>query len=253
MKTIVIALPTYNEAQNIRETISRIQKVAAELLKQKSWNLQVLVIDDNSPDGTAKIVADIISSGSQPAPGAGQLPELGLITGQKQGLGAAYIRGITYILQNMNPDYIMEMDADLQHSPEDIPRFLEKAEQGYEFIIGSRYISGKDITEFGFLRKINSWTANFIARYLAGIYKVQDCTSGFRCISAKFLRDCNLNTIQSKGYSFQMSLLKRAYQSKIRITEIPIHFPDRQKGQSKLGLKDIFEFFTDAVKLRVRK
>jgi len=244
MKKVFIALPTYNEAQNIRETVERIYK-ATHLLND--WELGILVIDDNSPDGTAEIVKELQRHHKS----------LHLLSGKKQGLGAAYIRGMSYIIKNFDPDYIMEMDADLQHNPDDIIRFLQKADKGYEFIIGSRYINKETETKFGLNRKIYSWGANFIARYIAGIYNIKDCTSGFRCISAKFLKSIDLEKLQAKGYAFQMDLLHAAYRasnkSGLRITEIPIHFPDRQRGTSKLGAKDVIEFFINAIKLRLKK
>jgi dolichol-phosphate mannosyltransferase len=147
----------------------------------------------------------------------------------------------------------MQMDADLQHNPEDIPRFLSKAGRGYQFIIGSRYISGGDYPEWSFKRKLYSWGANLIARYIAGIYDIDDCTSGFRCISAKFLRSFDLKDLKSNGYAFQMSLLHAAHRKHIPITQIPILFPNRKKGESKLGHRDIREFFVNAVKLRFKR
>ncbi len=146
----------------------------------------------------------------------------------------------------------MQMDADLQHSPFDIPRFLAKAARGYEFIIGSRYIPGGDYPNWSFKRKLYSWGANLIARYIAGIYDIDDCTSGFRLISAKFLRSFDLLELKSNGYAFQMSLLHAASKKRIPIIQIPILFPNRRKGESKLGRKDIWEFFVNAIKLRFK-
>lgn len=242
MTKVFIALPTYNEAPNIAETISRINSAAKKLDAQK-YGLDILVIDDNSPDGTAQIVKDLQKKQTN----------LHLLTGEKKGLGAAYIRGMTHILNNYTPDYIMEMDADLQHDPDEIPNFLQKAGEGYDFIIGSRYIKGGDSSEFGLKRQIYSWGANFIARFIAGIYKVSDCTSGFRCISAKFLKHINLQSLQSKGYAFQMDLLHAASKNGLKIAEIPITFPDRRHGSSKLGAKDVKEFFASAIRLRFKK
>ncbi len=241
-KKVFIALPTYNEAQNIADTV-RLINSAAQKLDPKNFHLEILVIDDNSPDGTAEIVRQMQKKQSN----------LHLLTGEKRGLGAAYIRGMTHILHNYNPDYIMEMDADLQHNPSDNPRFLQKTAEGYEFIIGSRYIKGGDSSEFGLKRRIYSWGANFIARFVAGIYNVADCTSGFRCISSRFLKQVNLGSLQSKGYAFQMDLLHAAVKNRIKIAEIPITFPDRRHGFSKLGAKDVREFFTNAIKLRFKK
>ena len=180
-------------------------------------------------------------------------PQLYLLCGEKKGLGAAYTRGFEYILHNIPCDYIMEMDADLQHNPKDIPRFLSKASRGYQFIIGSRYIAGGDYPDWTFKRKLYSWGANIIARTIAGIPNVHDCTSGFRLIEVKFLRSFNLKTLKADGYAFQMSLLHAASKKGLKILEIPILFPNRKKGHSKLGHKDIQEFFINAFKLRFKK
>jgi dolichol-phosphate mannosyltransferase len=198
IQTAFIALPTYNEAENIRPLIEELQRVFATI---KGWNFKILVIDDNSPDGTASIVKNIIAKGKR---------DLYLISNKKKGLGAAYTRGFKHILRHFKPDFIFEMDADFQHDPKDIPRFLKKTAEGYQFIIGSRYIAGGDCPNWSFKRKLYSWGANLIARFIAGIYNVEDCTSGFRCVSAQFLRSLDLDDLQSNGYAFQMSLLHAA-------------------------------------------
>lgn len=239
-KTLCIAIPTYNEAQNIIELITKIQAVTKPI---KNWVVKILIIDDNSPDKTANIVRKLQKKYSN----------LYLLVGKKLGLGAAYTRGFDYILNNIPCDFIMEMDADLQHNPEDIPRFLNKTSRGYDFIIGSRYIAGGDYPNWSFKRKLYSWGANLIARKIAGIYDIDDCTSGFRCISTKFLKSFDLKTLKANGYAFQMSLLHAASKKKIAILEIPILFFNRQKGVSKLGHKDIREFFINAIKLRFKK
>ncbi len=239
-KKVFIALPTYNEAPNVSALIQAINKTASTL---RGWKLDILVIDDNSPDGTADIVRGLQST----------CDNLHLIVGDKKGLGAAYTRGMLWIIKHYDPDFIMEMDADFQHNPADIPRFLEKAENGAQFIIGSRYIAGGDYPDWTFKRKVYSWGANFIARYIAGIYKVEDCTSGYRCISTDFLKSFDLTALKSNGYSFQMALLHAAKTKKLHIAEIPIHFPDRKHGISKLGADDIKEFFINALKLRFRR
>lgn len=238
-KEVWIALPTYNEAQNIAKLV---QALEDEFKKLPSWNFNILVIDDNSPDGTAKKVQGLQK----------KHPHLHLLSGEKKGLGVAYTRGFQHILKNP-VDYVFQMDADFQHNPEYIPEFLKKTAEGYDFIIGSRYVAGGDYPNWSFKRKIYSWGANFIARKIAGIYDIEDCTSGFRCISAKFLKSFDLKALKSNGYAFQMSLLHAATKKKIAITEIPIQFPNREKGESKLGKKDIKEFFLNAIRLRFKK
>jgi len=250
-KSAFIAIPTYNEAENIESLITEIRQIAQTV---KDWDIKILIIDDNSPDGTGAIVKKLqkqtpANTGHPSTPGT----DLHLISGDKKGLGAAYTRGFNHILKNFAPDFIFQMDADFQHSPKDIPRFLKKAEEGWDFIIGSRYIAGGDYPNWSFKRKLYSWGANLIARFIAGIYNIEDCTSGFRCISAQFLRSFDLKTLKSDGYAFQMSLLHAANKKRIPIIQIPILFPNRRSGRSKLGHKDIREFFFNAIKLRFKR
>ncbi len=236
----VIAIPTYNERENIKLLIQELEKAFEKI---KNWNFKILIIDDNSPDGTAEEVKKYQK----------KLKNLFLIQGEKKGLGAAYSRGFEHILKTWPTDFIFEMDADLQHNPKDIINFTHQAESGYEFIIGSRYIAGGDYPNWSFKRKLYSWGANLIARKIAGIYHIEDCTSGFRCISTKFLKSFNLKILKANGYAFQMSLLHAAFKKHLKIIEIPILFPNRTKGTSKLGHKDITEFFINAFKLRFKK
>lgn len=208
-----------------------------------SWQFHILIIDDNSPDKTAEIVKKLQQ----------KWPNIHLIRDDKKGLGKAYTRGFQYILKHFDTDYVFQMDADLQHSPKDILRFAEKATQGYDFIVGSRYVAGGDYPNWSFHRKLYSWGANMIARTIAGIRGVEDCTSGFRCIRTDFLRSFDLQLLKANGYAFQMSLLHAAFKKGLRIIEIPILFPNRIKGESKLGHQDISEFFINAFKLRFKR
>lgn len=207
------------------------------------WQFYILIIDDNSPDGTADIVKKLQK----------EWPDIHLLSGEKQGLGMAYTSGFQYILNHFKTDYIFQMDADLQHSPEDLPRFIQKAEDGYDFIIGSRYVAGGDYPNWSFHRKLYSWGANIIARTIAGIRGIEDCTSGFRCIRTDFLKSFDLRSLKANGYAFQMSLLHAAFKKGLKIIEIPILFPNRTKGESKLGHQDISEFFINAFKLRFKR
>ncbi len=240
MRHVCIVIPTYNEKGNIGRLIKAIR---AESKAINNWKVSVLVVDDNSPDGTADVVREL-QTGAE---------DLHLITGERNGLGAAYIRGFGHALKNLNPDYLMEMDADLQHNPADIKRFLVEADAGHQFIIGSRYISGADFPNWSFKRKVYSWGANMLARNIAGIGRVKDCTSGFRCIDANFLRSFDLKDIEGNGYVFQVSLLHAAKHRQLKIKEIPILFPERTDGESKLGRKDIVEFCFLAFTLRTKR
>ena len=239
-KTAVVILPTYNERENIGKIIESLQKVFEEIAH---WKMLILVVDDFSPDGTAQLVEDLQKIHQN----------LYLLNGFKKGIGEAYKRGFTYALQHLKPDYVFQMDADFQHDPKDIPHFLRAADDGYEFIIGSRYIPGGDCPNWEFKRKLYSWLANVGARILAGIRGINDCTSGYRCIKTDFLNHLHLQQLKSNGYAFQLTLLHAATKKKLKILEIPILFHSRKKGESKLGNKDILEFFFNAMSLRFRR
>lgn len=230
IKNVVIILPTYNEKQNIGNIIEAILKQREKIANS---NLSLLVVDDSSPDGTAAVVKDY----------AKQYTNIHLLSGKKQGLGAAYIRGFKYAMRRMHADVVFEMDADFSHNPNDIPRLLEAINSGSDFVIGSRYITNGSIPkDWSVLRKLNSKWGNIFARHIAGIKKAKDCTSGFRAIRTSLLKKINLDTLNVKGYAFQISLLHQAVKHQAVITEVPIHFKDRVLGESKIRLKDIVEF-----------
>jgi dolichol-phosphate mannosyltransferase len=235
---VFLVLPTYNERANIGRMISSLDQVFQTL----QLDMNILVVDDNSPDGTQDVVREYQAT----------RPYLHLITGQKQGLGKAYIRGMEEALRR-GADAIFEMDSDFSHDPWDVPRLLKALEDGADFVIGSRYVPGGSIPEeWSTYRKLNSKFGNIVARYVAGIYSVRDCTAGFRCIRAKVLQDVDLATIRTQGYGFQVSLLHAAYIIGARIREIPVKFTDRVEGESKLGFRDIVEFIINAWAIRLR-
>ncbi|WP_141734622.1 GtrA family protein [Oligoflexus tunisiensis] len=235
---VFLVLPTYNERANIGRMISSLDQVFQTL----RHDMNILVVDDNSPDGTQDVVREYQTT----------RPYLHLITGQKQGLGKAYIRGMEEALR-LGADAVFEMDSDFSHDPWDVPRLLKALEDGADFVIGSRYVPGGSIpAEWSTYRKLNSKFGNIVARYVAGIYPVRDCTAGFRCIRARVLQDVDLATIRTQGYGFQVSLLHAAYISGARIREIPVKFTDRVEGESKLGFQDIIEFIVNAWSIRLR-
>ncbi|HZN27299.1 MAG TPA: glycosyltransferase family 2 protein [Burkholderiales bacterium] len=226
---VVVVVPTYNERGNIAPLIPAI----FEQLRSAGCAPQVLVVDDNSPDGTANVVMQMQS----------HFPDLHLLSGEKHGLGAAYIRGFRNVLATMNADVIVQMDADHSHKPEDLPRLLSAIEAGADFAIGSRYVSGGSIpSEWAFHRKLNSLFGNLAARYIAGLHRVRDCTAGFRAIRVSLLRTIDLDALRVQGYAFQVALLHAAVARGARVMEIPVDFIDRSVGTSKLGLRDIVEF-----------
>ena len=237
---IVVILPTYNERENIVLMIRALQ----EQFRAIRHDMHILIVDDNSPDGTADAVRSE----------APVWPNLHMITGTKQGLGAAYIRGMTYAINELKADAVMEMDADFSHKPADVPRLIASLDEGADFVIGSRYVPGGKIPDdWSFLRRMNSKWGNVFARYVAGMYKVRDCTAGFRAIRASVIRKIDLDELKVKGYAFQISLLYEAIVNHGKVTEVPVEFVDRTRGETKLGLSDIIEFMLNAWWIRFER
>jgi dolichol-phosphate mannosyltransferase len=238
MKSVII-IPTWNEKKNIGRLIEELQ---LQFLKV-SHEMHILVVDDNSPDGTADIVKNLEF----------KYANVHLIQGQKAGLGAAYIRGMSYALNTLNAQVVIEMDADFQHKPVDVPRLLSAIDKGADFVIGSRYVEGGSIPkEWGIIRRMNSRYGNIVARYLAGLAQVRDCTAGFRAIRATLLKKIDLSKLKVQGYAFQVALLFEAMIHNAKIVEIPVDFVERVEGESKLGISDIIEFIANAWWLRLR-
>jgi dolichol-phosphate mannosyltransferase len=235
---LVVILPTYNERANIQALIPQLQ----EHLCAVPYHAQILVVDDNSPDRTGEAVRALQEI----------YPNLHLISGPKQGLGAAYIRGMQHALSALSADVVVEMDADFSHDPADLPRLLKALDLPADFVIGSRYVPGGSIpSNWGWQRKANSRVGNIVARYVAGLYRVHDCTAGFRAIRAAVLRQINFSELRVKGYAFQVALLSRAIGLSARVAEIPVHFTDRKLGISKLGVRDVIEFIINAWWIRL--
>jgi len=236
---VVIIVPTYNERENIGRLIEALQEQFATI----HHDMHILVVDDSSPDGTAELVKGMMPTRDH----------LHLLIGKKEGLGAAYIRGMDHALRDLGADAVFEMDADFSHKPEDVPRLLAALDDGADFVIGSRYVQGGSIpAEWGTVRRMNSRYGNLVARYVAGIYRVRDCTAGFRAIRGSLLRRINLQNLRVQGYAFQVALLHEAVIRSAVIREVPVSFIDRTMGESKLGLKDIVEFLFNAWWIRVR-
>jgi dolichol-phosphate mannosyltransferase len=234
---IVIIIPTFNERENIAGLLAALQREFGRI----EHEMHVLVVDDDSPDDTQAVVREWMGRG----------PNIHMITGERQGLGAAYIRGMTHVMAGMNADALFEMDADLSHKPEDVPRLVAALEAGADFVIGSRYVKGGSIPEeWGRLRRVNSLLGNFVARHLAGLHRIKDCTAGFRAIRTSLLSQIDLSALKVQGYAFQIALLYEAVVRGARIVEIPVDFVDRSAGESKLGIADVVEFLKSAVWLR---
>jgi dolichol-phosphate mannosyltransferase len=236
---VVMIVPTYNESANIVALISALQAQFTKL----SHDMHILVVDDNSPDGTADLVRTVME----------QHPNVHLITGNKAGLGAAYIRGMQHALHELGAEAVFEMDADFSHDPADVPRLLAPLGGAADFVIGSRHVKGGSIpAEWSVWRKLNSAGGNWVARYVAGLYGIRDCTAGFRAISASILWKIDFSALRVKGYAFQVALLHQAVTLGARVKEVPVDFVDRKLGSSKLGLSDIVEFILNAWWIRLR-
>ncbi len=235
----VVILPTYNEVDNIAFTV---ESIFSEQKNIATHRLQILVVDDDSPDGTGAVVKTLQD----------RYPQLHLLGGSKKGLGEAYKRGMAYALDHLNPDVVFEMDADGQHDSSLIPLFINLSQHGFSVVIGSRFVLGGETPDFSLWRKTLSRVGNFMVRYLGGVARIHDSTSGFRCIKAELLPKCNMNFLSTRGYSFQSSLLCELVRNGARVIEVPIVFPDRQLGQSKLSVKDQIEFLFNIAKIRFR-
>jgi dolichol-phosphate mannosyltransferase len=232
MKVLVV-IPTYNEKENIEAIID-------EVLAQ-SETLSVLVVDDNSPDGTGEI-ADRIAERNQRV----------RVTHRegKLGLGSAYVEGFHYAIRERY-DAVVEMDADFSHDPKDLPRLLEMI-QGFDLVIGSRYCDGVSVVNWPIRRLILSYFATLYARWVTGV-PIRDLTAGFKCIRREVLENIPLDKIKSDGYAFQIEVHWLACRGGFRITEIPIIFVERRAGTSKMSKHIIWEAFWLVLRLRFER
>ncbi len=239
MKTTIV-LPTYNEKENIEDFLFA---VLDEIKKIENFDINILVVDDYSPDGTADIVKKLIEKENK----------VNLLLNNTRGLGRAYVAGFKYAIENFSPDILIEMDSDFSHDVKKIKELLDAINKGADFAIGSRYVKGGSIpSNWALIRKLNSRWGNIFARLIAGLYGVKDCTSGFRAIRTDILKKVNLGKLNANGYSFQMNILFECVNAGAKVSEIPIDFIDRTKGKSKLGLYDILEFMVNSFTLRVK-
>ena len=239
MKTTIV-LPTYNEKENIEDFLNA---VLDEIKNIKDFDINILVVDDYSPDGTADAVKKVMEEN----------PSVNLLLNNTRGLGRAYIAGFKYAIKNFNPDILIEMDSDFSHDVKKIKELLGAIKDGADFAIGSRYVKGGSIpSNWALIRKLNSRWGNVFARLIAGLYNVKDCTSGFRAIKTGVLNQIDLDKLNANGYSFQMNILFECVSYGAKVAEIPIDFIDRTKGKSKLGLYDVVEFMLNSMILRLR-
>jgi dolichol-phosphate mannosyltransferase len=231
-KKSLVIIPTYNEMDNIKRLIPDIL--------QRYGNIDVLVVDDNSPDGTGNYVASLGESN----------PRIKIIQREKKlGLGTAYITGFKYAIQNKY-DFVFEMDADFSHDPGEIENFLSAIENN-DLVLGSRYLTGVNVINWPMRRLILSYFANFYTRFITGL-PIHDATGGFKCFRREVLEAINLDKIKSNGYAFQIEMTFKAWKKGFRIKEISIIFVDRVKGNSKMSKKIVREAVFMVWKLRLR-
>ena len=229
---ILVVIPTFNESENILRLIPLVLEQAA--------GVEVLVVDDGSPDGTGTMVRTMAEAD----------PRVHLLArSAKMGLGTAYVAGYKYALGG-SYDFVFEMDADFSHNPKEIPVFLEKARE-VDLVVGSRYTNGVRVLNWPMERLLLSWTANIWTRFMTGL-PLNDATGGFKCYRIAVLRGIDLGSIRSNGYAFQIEMSYKAWRKGFRLGEIPIVFADRHAGTSKMSKHIVYEAFFMLWKLRFR-
>lgn len=232
----LVIIPTYNEKENIRQVLKRVFGLPEAF--------DVLIVDDNSPDGTASIVKSLMDDYDK---------QLFLIEREKKlGLGTAYIKGFRWALDH-GYDYIFEMDADLSHNPDDLVRLYHTAkEEGQDLVIGSRYVKGVNVVNWPMGRVLMSYFASIYVKIILGI-KIDDTTAGFKCYRRKVLETIDLNKIRFVGYAFQIEMKYTAWKLGFKVKEIPIIFTDRTEGTSKMNRGIFKEAVLGVIRLRFKK
>lgn len=234
MSKSIVVIPTYNEIENIESIIHAVFSLYKPF--------HILVVDDNSPDGTYHKVVELQE----------KYPSqlfIALRT-KKSGLGTAYVHGFKWALVN-NYDYIFEMDADFSHNPLDLIRLQEACENGADLAIGSRYSNGVNVVNWPLSRVLLSYFASVYVRIITGM-KIADATAGFKCYKRQVLEAINLDKIKFVGYAFQIEMKYRVFVKKFKIVEVPIIFTDRTKGQSKMSGSIIREAVIGVILLRIK-
>lgn len=230
MKSLII-IPTYNEHENIQQVV--------QALLEQAERIEVLIVDDNSPDGTGAIADHLATEDGR----VHVLHRPG-----KLGLGSAYIQGFKFAL-NRDYDLIFEMDADLSHDPRYIPHFLDKI-QSNDLVLGSRYIRGVNVINWPMSRLLLSYFANLYTRVVTGL-PIKDATGGFKCFRRRALEAIDLDQVKSDGYSFQIEMTFKCWKKGFRICEMPIIFYDREKGRSKMSKRIVREAIWMVWRLRL--
>jgi dolichol-phosphate mannosyltransferase len=234
LSSYIVIIPTYNEKENAEAIIRKVMSLRIDF--------EILIVDDNSPDGTATIVKSLQNEFAN---------RLHILERQqKNGLGMAYIAGFKWCLERKYK-FIFEMDADFSHNPDDLPKLLEACEKdGAGLSVGSRYLTGVNVVNWPMSRVIMSYYASAYVRFITGM-TIRDATAGFVCYSRETLERINLDKIKFKGYAFQIEMKFRVWQKKIKIVEVPIIFTDRTLGSSKMSKKIFREAFFGVIELKI--
>ncbi len=231
MKKAFVVIPTYNERDNLQ--------LLAEMVLAQDPSLHLLIVDDNSPDGTGKLADELAKMNKRINV---------LHRPSKLGLGSAYRDGFRYAME-MDADLLIEMDADFSHAPEVLSEFLKQIES-CDLVIGSRYLNGISVVNWPIRRLMLSYGANWYTRLVTGL-TIMDCTSGFKCFRRSLIEMIELDKVKSDGYSFQIEMNFRSAQIGARIKEVPIIFIDRRAGQSKMSKRIVREAILMVWKLKL--
>lgn len=244
MKKAVIIIPTYNEAKTIEKTLLAVDEVVSKIT---NWNVQVLIVDDSSPDGTGEVIKKI----------SHKLEYVHLLTNpKKSGLGGAYLKGMAEAFNNMHADVVFEFDADLSHDPKKIPVMLGKIDDGYDLVLGSRYIPGGSIpANWGLHRKFLSVFGNMLIMTILTDFSIRDWSAGYRAITKKVYEAVKeeMTADTFTGYTFQIGFLHKTVRKGFKVTEVPIQFVDREAGESKLGTEYIKNTLLYILKVRIKE
>lgn len=239
---ITVIIPTYNERENINKLIEILEKDIFPTIKKHE--MAILVVDDHSPDGTADVVRDKMK----------EYKNIELSLGKKEGLGAAYIRGMKYAMEKMKTDAVIEFDADFQHDPKHIPELVEKFDQGYDYVIGSRFVKGGSIPkEWAFYRKFLSKYGGLFTRivlFFPNINRVKDVSTGLKLTRVKGVLDKLDFSKIDKGFYYKTQMLYQIVNMGAKVVEAPIHFQLRTKGETKMPLSTIIGTFWTVILLR---
>jgi len=244
MQKAIIIIPTYNEAGNLARTLKKLSQVFQKI---NDWQMQILVVDDNSPDGTAQVVKKLQKKYS--------FLKL-LLNKEKNGLGAAYLKGMDQAFNQLEADLVFEFDADLSHDPHKIPEMLKRIDQGSDLVLGSRYIKGGSIPEnWGLHRKFLSIFGNLFIRTIMMDYSIHDWTTGYRAIKKEVYQAVvkELEFERFFGYTFQIGFLHKALRKNFKISEVAFAFKDREIGKSKIGPEYIKNTLLYIMKVRIQE